>query len=406
LEKIKLPITYKALEPDKIKFIPLESTREMSGLEILQKHPKGKEYAHLLAGKTKFPIFLDSEKKILSMPPIINSQLTGKITNKTKEVFIECSGFDYESQKKCINILTTALADLGGEIYQIKLRGGKEKISPNLESEKRKISLENTNKLLGLNLNEKQLKQLIEKMGHNYDKGIVEIASWRTDILHEVDIIEDIAIAYGYENFTPEIPKISTIGKESRKEILKRKLSEIFSNLQIMEVSNYNLTKKQNQLKNMGINEKQEKNIIKLKGSKTDYTLLRQNLTHYLLKNFSDNSDSEYPQKIFEIGKIFELQEEIIENESMAVAIAPGNFTQIKQIFEHFKKMVQLDIQFHEAEEFPAHFIEGRVARLVFNKKTIGYLGEIHPRILRNWKIKMPVALFEINLEEIFESSN
>ncbi|MDO8528413.1 MAG: phenylalanine--tRNA ligase beta subunit-related protein, partial [Nanoarchaeota archaeon] len=77
LEKIKLPITFKALEPDKIKFIPLESDREMSGLQILQKHPAGKEYTHLLAGKEKFPIFIDSNNNILSMPPIINSQLTG-----------------------------------------------------------------------------------------------------------------------------------------------------------------------------------------------------------------------------------------------------------------------------------------------------------------------------------------
>ena len=76
LEKIKLPIYYKALEPDKIKFIPLEATREMSGLEILQRHPTGRDYAHLLAGKSKFPVFIDADKNVLSMPPIINSQST------------------------------------------------------------------------------------------------------------------------------------------------------------------------------------------------------------------------------------------------------------------------------------------------------------------------------------------
>ena len=87
LEKIKLPIIFKALEPDKIKFIPLESDREMSGLQILQKHPTGKEYAHLLAGKAKFPIFVDADNKILSMPPIINSLETGKVTERNKRCF-------------------------------------------------------------------------------------------------------------------------------------------------------------------------------------------------------------------------------------------------------------------------------------------------------------------------------
>jgi len=161
LERIKLPITYKALEPDKIKFIPLEMDREMSGLQILQRHPAGRDYAHLLAGKAKFPIFIDADKNILSMPPIINSQMTGKITEKTKDIFVECSGFDFEILKKCLNIIITCLADIGGKIYQINL--GKGKITPNLTSEKMKISLENTNKLLGLNLNEKQLKRLIKK---------------------------------------------------------------------------------------------------------------------------------------------------------------------------------------------------------------------------------------------------
>ena len=181
LEKIKLPISFKALEPDKIKFTPLESDKKMTGLEILQQHPAGKEYAPLLAGKEKFPIFIDSDNNILSMPPIINSQLTGKITEKTRNIFVECSGFDFKILKKALNILVTNFADMGGKIYQMEIKVKRRKeITPNLESEKANISLENTNKLLGINLTEKELKQLIEKMGYNYEKGILEIPAWRT----------------------------------------------------------------------------------------------------------------------------------------------------------------------------------------------------------------------------------
>ena len=405
LEKIKLPITYKALEPDKIKFIPLESNKEMSGLQILQRHPTGKEYAHLLAGKAKFPIFIDSNKEILSMPPIINSQLTGKISEKTKDVFIECSGFDFEVLSKCINIIITSLADMGGKIYQMKLGYKKKKLTPNLNPDKAKISLENTNKLLGLNIKEKELKKLIERMGYNYNKGIVEVPAWRTDILHEVDLIEDIAIAYGYENFIPEIPPISTIGKENQIEVIKRKLSEILTGLNILEISNYHLTNKKNQFKKMGIKEKQEKNFIQVEESKTDYTILRKDLTHYVLKIISENIDSEYPQKIFEIGKIFtqENNSNIIEQENLSVAFTPGNFTGVKQAIEYLFRMIDIKIKVQEPEKFPSHFIEGRVAEVILDDKSIGFLGEIHPRILKNWKIKMPVALFEINLEGVFE---
>ena len=401
LEKIELPITYRALEPDKIKFIPLESHKEMSGLEILQKHPTGIDYAHLLAGKEKFPIFIDAKKQILSMPPIINSQLVGKVTEETKDVFIECSGFDLEILKKCLNIVVTSLADMGGEIYQMKLNYGQ---TPELITEKMNISLQNTNKLLGLNLTEKQLGILIEKMGYNYKNDSVEIPSWRIDILHEVDLIEDIAIAYGYENFIPEIPKISTIGQENSNEIIKRKLSEILIGLNMIEVSNYHLTKREDQFRKMGIPKKQDLDFIELEESKTDYNILRKDLTHYILKNFSENIDAEYPQKIFEIGRIFNTEgQKINEKENLILAISPGNFTEVKQVLEYLFKMINLEFELEESEENQPHFIEGRVAKILLNGKILGSIGEIHPKILRNWKIKMPVALFEINLKEIFK---
>ncbi len=403
LEKIKLPITYKALEPDKIKFIPLESPRPMSGLEILQWHPTGKEYAHLLSGKMKFPLFIDANKEILSMPPIINSQLTGKIDERTRDVFIECSGSDLDILKKCLNIIVTALADMGGKIYQMNLNYGR---TPDLKPEKMKISLDHTNKLLGLNLTEKQLKQFLEKMGHNYNKGQVEIPSWRVDILHEVDLIEDVAIGYGYNNFVPEIPKISTIGQENPQETIKRKIAEILSGLGIQEVSNYNLTTKEDQFRKIGISEKQEKEFIELESSKTDYNILRKDLVHYLLKNFSENIDAEYPQKIFEIGKTFNLNEntnEITELEKLAIAITPGNYTEIKQILEYLSNMININIKVEEPKEFPNYFVEGRVAKILIADKKIGYIGEIHPKILKNCKLKMPVALLEINIEEIYK---
>ena len=402
LEKIKLPITFKALEPDKIKFIPLESESEMSGLQILQKLPTGKEYSHLLAGKQKFPIFIDSNNHILSMPPIINSKETGKVTTETKEVFIECSGFDTNSLSKCLNIITTNFAEIGGEIYQMELHyKDKKMVTPNFSAEKMKINLENANSLLGLDLKEKEIKKFLEEMGYNYNKGIAEIPPWRTDILHEVDLIEDIAIAYGYENFIPEIPEIATVGKEEEKEIIKRKIAEILSGLNVLEVSNYHLTTKHDQFKNMSM---PEKNFLEVEESKTDYKILRKDLTHYLLKIFSENVDSEYPQRIFEIGKIFNSTDsDLNETENLAMAIAPANFTDIRQIFEYLSKMMNLDLQISEGENVPNYFIDGRTAEIRLDNKIIGFLGEIHPKILKNWKIKMPVSIFEINLDEIFK---
>lgn len=400
VEKIKFPIYFKALEPDKIKFRPLDSEKEMSGLEILQRHPTGKEYAHLLAGKARFPVFIDSQDKVLSMPPVINSHDTGRITERTKDLFIECSGFNLEILNKCLNILVSILSDMGGEIFEIETEYGREKkITPNFEPEKMQINSEKVNQILGLNLSEKEIKKLLEKMGFDCNKNIVEIPPWRIDILHEVDIVEDIAIAYGYDKFIPEIPKISTIGQESPKETIKRKVSEILTGLNILEVSNYHLTTKRDQYEKMGL---KEGGYIEVENSKTDYNILRNNLTHYLLKIFSENVNNEFPQRIFEIGKVFFLKENNPdEKETLSLATSPGNFTEIKQVLIYLFKMMNLEIKLEEPKEVPNYFIPGRIAEIVLNGKKIGFAGEIHPKILRNWKIRMPVALFEIDFNEI-----
>jgi len=402
VDKIKFPIYFKALEPDKIKFRPLDSDREMSGLEILQRHQTGKEYAHLLAGKARFPVFMDSQGKVLSMPPVINSHDTGRITEKTKDMFIECSGFNLEILNKCLNILVSILSDMGGEIFEIETEYGREKkITPNFEAEKMEINPEKVNQILGLNLTEKDIRKLLEKMGFDCNKNIVEIPPWRIDILHEVDIIEDIAIAYGYDKFIPEIPEISTIGQENPRETIKRKVSEILTGLNILEVSNYHLTTAKDQYEKMGL---KEEGVIEVENSKTDYNILRNSLTPYLLKIFSENVNNEFPQRIFEIGKIFSLKDNNpSEKENLSLAIAPGNFTEAKQILNYLFRMMDLEIRLEEPKESPSYFIQGRIAEIMLKDKKIGFMGEIHPKILRNWKIRMPVALFEIDFEEILK---
>lgn len=425
MEKIQFPIVFKAMEPDKIKFQPLESNREMSGLQILQRHPAGREYAHLLAGKTKFPVFVDSSEnkdsegetekgKILSMPPIINSQSTGKITEKTKDVFIECSGHDFEANKKCLNIIATTFADLGGKVYQMDVDINTEskhrnEKTPDLTPEKKKISIENVIKLLGVELSEKEIKSCLERMGHNYNPKTreVEIPAWRNDVLHEVDLIEDIAVAYGYENFEPEIPEISTTGEADPKEIVKKKISDIYSGLGMLEISNYHLTKFDDQFEKMGINEKKAAGYAKVEDSKTEYNVLRKDLSHYLLKIFSENVDSEYPQKIFETGRVFELDKsgEIEEKEKLSAGVCPGDYTQIKQILDYLGKMLGVEVKYKEPADYNnlGHFIKGRVAEVYVEGTHSGHIGEIHPKILNRWKMRNPVALIEISLEEFFK---
>ncbi len=408
LEVIKLPITYLAKKPEDIKFKPLEFPREINGRQILSQHPTGREYGNLLKDCEVFPIFQDAKNEILSMPPIINSEKTGKISNKTKEIFIECSGFNQEYLQKTINIIVTALAEMGGKIYAMEIQDKTKEISPNLEPEEMPFSTEYINKNLGLNLSQQEIKKLLAKMGIDYKKqGKQEIAlipSYRTDILHEIDLVEEIAIAYGYDKFKPEIPDISTIGEENPLSILKRKIAEILVGLDLLEISTYHLSTKEKQFKKIGIKEYLDQ-VIEVLDSKTERNILRTSLLANSIQILSENSDATYPQKIFELGKVFyhddKTETQIGEKERLCISLCyeKANFTGLKQILDYLMRMLGVVYEIKETEH--PSFIEGRCGEIIINKKSLGVIGEVHPNSLKNNKIKMPVASLEMDLEAL-----
>jgi len=404
LEAIKLPIKFLAKKPEDIKFQPLESRKEMTGRQILSQHPTGREYGDLLKNAEVFPIFQDANKEILSMPPIINSEKTGKVSEKTKAVFIECSGFHPEYLKKTLNMIVTAMADMGGKIYSMEIQDDKKELSPNLEPEKMNFSIENLNKTLGLELSEKEIKNLFAKMGIGYEKNTAMIPPYRTDILHEIDLAEEVAIAYGYDNFEPEIPQISTIGQEDKTAILKRKISEILAGLNLLEISTYHLSTKEKQFKNMNIKEFKPM-MIEVEDSKTENNILRHSLLANSIAILAENSDAAYPQKIFETGKVFKHSNTsdtgVEETEKLCISLCheKANFTEVKQILDYLTRMLDKKYEIKESEN--PSYIEGRTGEILINNKLAGIIGEVKPIILKNNRIKMPVASLEINLNSL-----
>ncbi len=407
LEKINFPIRFIAKSPSEIKFRPLEYPSEITGAQILRQHPTGIEYADLLKGCELYPLFIDSNQQILSMPPIINSHETGRIEENTKEVFIECSGFNKHYLEKSLNILVTALAEMGAEIYAVKIKDKEDSLSPNLERQRIEFRIEDINKILGLELKEKEVDGFLRRMDiatkRDGKKLFALVPPYRTDILHWVDIAEDVAIAYGYANFVPEIPKISTIAEEDKISIKKRVIGDILSGIGFIEASSLHLNTKE-EIKKMHY---QFNEFIEVEDSKTEYNVLRIDLLTNLMKIFSENSDSSYPQKIFEMGRVFDLEKEnktetgIREKELLSIAICEEktDFTQIKQSLDYLFKMLGKSYEIQETEN--NNFIPGRVGKILVDKKEIGFIGELSPRCLKNWKIDFPVVAVEIELDKI-----
>jgi phenylalanyl-tRNA synthetase beta chain len=391
LDTIKFPLTY-TTKPTNFKFTPLESKKEYSLKEILEKHPKGREFKQLLEDFKEYPIWLDANNQVLSMPPIINSEET-KLNEKAKNLFIDVTGTDLKACQEALNILITSLADRNGKIYQVKIDN---KIYPDLKEKKLKINKNYANKILGLNLTENNIKDLLSKMGLGYSKGNALIPSYRTDIISEIDLVEELAIAYGYENFEPEIPNVSTIANENEFEKFKNKICNILTNLKLIETNTYNLTNKNNQTKNMNT----KLNLVEVENAiNEEYNVLRSWMIPSLLEVLKNNKQYDYPQKIFEAGNVFTPKEKI----RLGVLLAGSKitFTDIKQILDVI--FSALDMEYDTKEVEHDSFIYGRVGRIYYKGKNIAYIGEISPQVLENFSLEVPIAALELNLTELFK---
>lgn len=402
-EKIKYPIEFFAENPKQIKFIPLGENHEMDGLQILSRHKTGREFGHLLEGKDKFPFFRDANKNILSMPPIINSETTGKVTEDTKEVFIECSGFDLKVLNQLLNILVCEFSDMGGEIYSLDLIYPEQKmITPDLNPKTMKLKEDYVYKLLGQKLD---IKTNLAKMGIDFNKGIATYPAYRTDILHPMDLVEDISIGYGYDNFESELPNISTIGKESPMEKFKAKLSELLVGLNFMGTATFHISNDDLHVKKMRL----KSSLIQIENSKSnDYSALRNSLIPSIMEVFSRNADKNYPQKVFDIGSGFSLDKTfetgIKETTFLTIGVAgkDQDFTKVKQIMEYllrnFGLKPSLKPTMHNS------FIEGRSGNIFINKKNVGIIGDVHPEVLSNFSLEVPVSVIEINLDGLLNN--
>ena len=407
-EKIKTPIRFMAKKPEEIIFQPLEFPKKINALQILKQHPAGHDYGHLLEGKEKFPVFIDANNEVLSVPPIINSHKIGKISEKTRDIFIECSGFDFDIMKKCLNMIVCALAEMGGKIHSMELTYGNRKyITPDLSPESIKVDIPYINQLLGLSLKDNEIKKLLERMGYGYKNKKAFVPAYRADIIHQADLAEDISIAYGFENFKALIPQVATVAAENKFEIFKNKISNILIGLDFVEASTYDLTNKEFQCKRMDI----DLQLIELANSiSSDYNVLRSWIIPSLMEILSNNKHHEYPQKIFTIGTIFKKNDKfetnIEENQRLAVAIASEktDYTAIRQVLDYLFRCMGLKYEIIEAEH--NSFIEGRVGRALISGKKVAYIGEINPRIITNWQLEIPVTTFELNLTELYRIIN
>ncbi|MCD6547786.1 MAG: phenylalanine--tRNA ligase subunit beta [Nanoarchaeota archaeon] len=405
---------YKAAKPNSIKFTPLDFNEELPLNEVLKKHPKGIEYAHLLKDKKYYPVILDSDGKVLSMPPIINSNEAGKVTLDTKNLFVEVTGTDFQTVMNMLNLFVMAIAERGGKLYSVRIKYNYPaecgfEVSPKFLPTPFNIKPSHVNKMLGLGLTLTEIKKLLRKMDYKIlradsvnDIISLEIPFYRKDVMHAVDIIEDIAIAYGYNNIAPIEPRISTKGKllpETNKHDLIR---ELMIGMGFQEVFSFTLTSKDVLFDKMNT---KGKCIEIMNPMSRNYSVLRNSILPILMNFLKKNKTVEFPQKIFELGPIILPDEKSynkakqLTNLCVVIAHSKANFTEIKSVLETLMKNLGKEIKLKHAKH--KSFIYGRCGEIILNGKAIGIIGEIHPKVLENFDLENPVVAFEINVDEL-----
>ena len=404
--KIRFPVCYKAVFPDTKKFIPLEFKKEMDLKEILEEHPKGQEYSWILEGFNKYPLLVDSDDTVLSFPPIINSDETGKIEIGDSDLFFEATGTNLDAVLLAANIFAQALYDRGFKIFSVDIKYANKKITtPFMFNETIKLDAEKIKNLIGIELKEAEIKKLLGKAGYGCKAGKVLIPCYRRDILHQNDIIEDIGIAYGYDNIE-ELPlKSYTIGStdpvikfidDIREIMIGLGYQEIMSNI----LSNKNLLHDKMDISDFGTIE------IQNPTSET-YSCVRSWLLPCLMDFLSKNKHVEYPQNLFEQGIVTVKKDgEIIDYERIAAISAQekADYTKIKQALDCLLRTLGVEYTIEETEH--NSFIKGRVGRVIVNNKEVAYIGEISPKVITNFNLEMPLVAFELNISELFKAVN
>jgi len=408
-DKIVFPVTY-TTKPKDFKFIPLEQTKEMTLQEILERIPKGRDYAWTLEGMKEYPLLHDSREKVLSFPPIINSEDT-KVEETTKNIFVDITATDEKTANEVLNIITTTFADRGATIHKIKIKYSDKTIyTPDLSTKVITINSNYINSLLGLKLTNQEITKCLNNMGHDAeeigkDKLEVNYPCYRTDIMHGIDIVEDVAIGYGYDKFDPEIPNISTIGEEDEKEIFCTRLRSLLIGYGMQECVTFVLSNKNNLFQKMNM---KTVPIAETSNAKTnEYNVVRNWLLPNLVEVLSRNKHNEYPQNLFEVGEVVELYNNDIENKTMkrlAIALchSKANFSEMKSLIESI--LSNVGITGYEVKESKCPcYIPGRAAKFVIDGKVLARFGEIDPKVLENWELETPIVGGEICVEYLFD---
>ncbi|MGD9381614.1 MAG: phenylalanine--tRNA ligase subunit beta [Candidatus Thorarchaeota archaeon] len=407
-DDIQFPLIYGPRKPEDIAFVPLGYEIEMNGPTILTDHEKGVDFGSIISGFKKWPLLYDSKGEVLSLPPIINSNDLGRITTDTHNLFVEVTGTHLPTVNQALNIMTTSLAERNGRVESITVvyPDGTTHETPDFSPEQMMISKDEINRLSGLDLDKTGIIDALGRTGYGAKQrkaGQIEvlIPSYRVDVLHPVDVIEDIAIGYGFDRIEPGMPQTMTTGKAKPVTGLKNKVRDLMVGAGYQEIMSYVMSSPEL------LNDKVLRDrplVVTANPKSREYSVLRNSLLPILLAFASQNQHAEYPQKIFEVGDVA-VPDEMMETRIQQIPSVCGlvtdttvNITDLANEIGFLLRNMGFDSRFAYKKREDSTFIKGRSADILLDDEPVGLFGEVNPKVLSNLELGTPVVAFEIYL--------
>lgn len=422
--KVQPPFRYTAAEPG-FRFRPLDEAGEMSLEKLLRDHPMGRAFGATLRGHDRLPLILDSRGKVLSFPPIINGELT-RVTGATRDLFVEVTGTG-EEVGTALSIVATSLAERGAQIESVVIQEGtSSRATPDLKPRRTSLKVTEASSLLGLDLTAARAAQLLRKMGFGTrPRGAsveVEVPAYRVDILHPWDLAEDIAKAWGFDRIEGTLPAAAGTGGRDPVEARKALAREVLVGLGYQEIVGFTLTMEKTDLlqldpqnveflemvgAKMEVLREATKEVVK--GATTianpvsaEQTMVRTNLLGTLLSILAANKHRDYPQRLFEVGEAVEGGRQFPAATALSVH-ARATFAEARSLADAFLRELAAQVTIAPGQH--PSFIPGRCGALSYRNiygenKTLGFFGELHPRVLEAFGLELPAVALEIELQD------
>jgi phenylalanyl-tRNA synthetase beta chain len=407
LDTIEFPLDY-TTRPGNLSFTPLDHSSSLTLSEVLEKTESGKKFRELLLGSI-YPVLMDSRGNLLSFPPVINAEYT-RIKGGVKNLLVEVTGVDKTTVDKVLANIAATLADIGFSLETVSINQGSNTTTSFNSMENTRldnIKTDYINKKLGLSLSNEDVILCLRKS--RLDAKVTDasnincmIPSYRIDIFNPMDIVEEVAIGYGIYNMEPTVPEFTLYGNKSRQNHYFDKIRQALVGMGLIENINFILSNKDIHLRRMKI---EKSDFFTVNNSKSEeHDILRRSLLPSLLFSLSKNIHEEYPQKLFEIGQVFLPEQENSEKWNLCCATAFNGvtFTEIKGILQTLMEIC-LGTTFETKAAEHSSFISGRSADIFYKGKTVGQIGEVSPLLIDSFKIKMPVAAFDLDLTELLQ---